>query len=57
MEKLRAFANSEDKYTFKFKEKQKVAVEAKLHGPLDIIYKYLLSTSYFTSHSCLMAMS
>jgi hypothetical protein len=57
MEKLRAFANSEDKYTFKFKEKQKVAVEAILHGPLDIIYKYLLSTSYFTSHSCLMAMS
>ena len=31
-------ANLEDKYTFKFKEKQKVAVESILHGPMDIIY-------------------
>jgi hypothetical protein len=35
-----AFANLEDKYTFKFKEKHKVAVESILHGPLDIIYQY-----------------
>jgi hypothetical protein len=52
-----AIANLEDKYTFKFKEKQKVAVEFILHGPLDIIYKHLLSSSYFTHHSCLMAIS
>ena len=28
-----------------------------LIAPLDIIYKHLLSCSYFTRHSCLMAMS
>jgi hypothetical protein len=43
MENDCAFANFEDKYTFKFKEKQKVAVESILHGPLGIIYKHLLS--------------
>jgi hypothetical protein len=53
MENDCAFANLEDKYTFKFKEKQKVAVESILHAPLDIIYKH----SYFMHHSCLMAMS
>ena len=52
-----AFANLEDKYTFKFKEKQKVTVESILRAPLDNIYKHLLSSSYFTHHSCLMAMS
>jgi hypothetical protein len=57
MEKDFACAILEDKYTFKFKEKQKVAVESILHGPVDIIYKHLLSSSYFTRHSCLMAMS
>jgi hypothetical protein len=40
MENDCAFANIEDKYTFKFKEKQKVAVESILHGPLDIIYQH-----------------
>jgi hypothetical protein len=44
-----AFANLEDKYTFKFKERKKIA-------PLDIIYKHMLSSSYFTCHSFLMAM-
>jgi len=53
MENDFACAILEDKYTFKFKEKQKVAVESILHGPLDIIYKHLLSSSYFTRHSCL----
>ena len=53
MENDCAFANLEDK----FKEKQKVAVESILHGPLDIIYKHLPSSSYFTRHSCLMAIS
>jgi hypothetical protein len=32
MEKDCAFANLEDKYTFKFKEQQKVAVESILDG-------------------------
>ena len=32
MEKDCAFANLEDKYTFKFKEKQRVAVESVLDG-------------------------
>jgi hypothetical protein len=31
MENDCAFANLEDKYTFKFKQKQKVAVESILH--------------------------
>ena len=39
MENDCAFANLEDKYTFKFKEKQKVAVESILHGPLDWIIR------------------
>jgi hypothetical protein len=57
MENDCAFTNLEDEYTFKFKEEQKVVVESVLHAPLDIMYKHLLSSSYFTRHSCLMAMS
>jgi hypothetical protein len=40
------FANLEDKYTFKFKERKKIA-------PLDIIYKHMLSSvlSIFTNRS------
>jgi hypothetical protein len=57
MENDCAFAKLEDKYTFKFKEKQKVAVEFILHAPLDIIYKHLLSSSYFTRHSNMLQLS
>jgi hypothetical protein len=48
MENDCAFANLEDK----FKEKQNVAVESILHGPLDIIFKHLLSLREFNITSC-----
>jgi hypothetical protein len=44
MENDCAFANLEDKYTFKFKDKQKVTVESILHAPLDIIYKRITTS-------------
>ena len=50
MENDWTFVNLEDKYTFKFKERKKIA-------PLDIIYKHMLSSYYFMRHSFLMAMS
>ena len=52
MENECAFAILENEYTFKFKEKQNWYLIA----PLDIIYKHVLNSSYFTRHLCLVAM-